>query len=342
MLRKGNFIILEGPSKNQWNARASNRPILYAGWLAFAHDHCLREKDQLCFYLIKPLYFVVEVLNSYGNVRESALMATITGKYALAPVLITPRTPRQECRKRKNLEICGPPTQISQDVPGHRMTFETIAERCKVTARRGCYNGYAPGAIKRFSNNTKQWECHEEKDGRQVVTILDSSDEEKDERYRQFSFGSAQMQRYKPSKIQRLIKYPKDKGASVLHKSKPPTQHVDEVNGGKFVRNAMPVEEIVAGKRQTPKSIMIDKPGHESERKNLNFSGDSLTCQAPGSRVQDVMMRKLEEKIYIGALGHSNDAEHKNTLKTTWVACERELVKIDDGMSKYHSIAPML
>lgn len=86
---------------------------------------------------------------------------------------------------------------------------------------------------------------------------------------------------------------------------------------------------------------MIDKLGYESERKNLNFLGDLLICQVLGFRVQDVMMRKLEEKIYIGVFGYLNDVEYKNILKIIWVVCECELVKIDDGMLKYYLIVFM-
>lgn len=197
----GNLITLEGPSGNTWRVRASDKPIIHSGWRAFSHDHDLREGDRLRFNLTHRSRFVVEVLDGNGEVKASALSATNTGKYTVASIA-NPCEYVRRPRKRKRTRT----PRRSRDALGYG---PTIASRCKTTARRRNSNDH-PVRL-RFSATTKQWGCHEETDGREVVTILDSDDDQADnhllDRHIKLSFGSAQMQSYRTSKIQRLVQY---------------------------------------------------------------------------------------------------------------------------------------
>lgn len=212
----GNLITLEGPSGNTWRVRATDKPIIHSGWRAFAHDHDLREGDHLCFNLTHPSHFVVEVLDGNGEVKGTALNATNTGKYIVASI----SNPCEYVRRSRKRKSTTSPTmkktpRRSRDRFGYGVHDPTIASRCKTTARRRSSNDYPLGVRLQFSHQTKQWECREDVDGREVVTILDSDDEADGNRLLDHigvSFGSAQVQNYRMSRMQRLVDYMKAQG----------------------------------------------------------------------------------------------------------------------------------
>lgn len=203
-VQKGKPVTLEGPSGNKWKVGATNRSILHHGWRAFAHDHRLKEGDQLNFRLTKPSHFVVDIFNSHGEVRRSARKAIVTGKYAVA----APGTPhlQDQSRKRKDMAEAG---------IGNNGTT-AIVDRWK---RGISFNEPTVGHVRlRFSEKTKQWESHEEEKEDHVITIdLDSDDDEVEPEE-----NSTRQQNYRSSKIERLIEHMKEEETlKPIQRSKP-------------------------------------------------------------------------------------------------------------------------
>jgi hypothetical protein len=275
----GNLITLEGPSGNTWRVRASDKPIIHSGWRAFSHDHDLRVGDRLCFNLTHRSRFVVEVLDGNGEVKRSALSATNTGKYTVASIA-NPCEYVRRPRKRKRTTVMSSKTpRRSRDAFGYG---PTIASRCKTTARRRNSNDYPvmAGVRLRFSDTTKQWECHEETGGREVVTILDSDDDQAEEpdnhlvdRHIKLSFGSAQVQNYKTSKIQRLVQYMQTHQIAIAGDDQTTPATAGESENINHQANPIPKVEIqLKASRTDP----------------------ALPCQAQGSG-DEAMMHNLEE-----------------------------------------------
>lgn len=227
--QSGNPITLVGPSGNKWEVRAEERSILSAGWREFARDHRLREGDQLHFTLRRPSHFVVEITDRNGDVKRSARKATVTGKYAVAPVGSSLSAPMHEhARKRKERET----SFMFQDMA-------TIADLCefkRADARRGSNNNnYTSDKKLRFSERTKQRMCCEATDRREVVTILDSEDEELEE------------QTYGLSKVEGLIKFMKD---SNCVSRKWTASQCDEIVKGDEVKRVATGEQWERNKRE--------------------------------------------------------------------------------------------
>lgn len=111
-----------------------------------------------------------------------------------------------------------------------------MAAPMAIGAPMGDSRGDSMGARMRFSHERKQWECREEKDGREVVTILDSDDDDGDEDGYQrldrveLSFGSARVQNYRVSKVQRLMAYVKEQGEFVPSWPNPASSTVQVTN----------------------------------------------------------------------------------------------------------------
>ncbi|KAG0557472.1 hypothetical protein KC19_11G133400 [Ceratodon purpureus] len=335
----GNLITLQGPSGHTWRVRASDKPIIHSGWRAFAHDHDLRQGDHLCFNLVNSSHFVVEVLDGKGEVKGTALGATNTGKYAVASIN-NPCDYVRRSRKRKNTMTppMRTPRRSRRDGFGYGPHGPTIASRCKTTARRRNSNDYPLEVSLKFSDKTKQWVCHE-MDGREVVTILDSDDEQVEEENRLLdniglSFGSAQLQNYRKSKVQRLMEYMKEQGEYVPQCSIPRVQQIAMAGDdqrmfatagelGKINHYEIVVhgEEEVAGASELivceeAKTVVIaENQVNEASTEKVDFGIDPLPCQTQVSCDQDMTMNKEEDETHLKI-----NVEVKNDLETTYGA----------------------
>jgi hypothetical protein len=219
--RNNNMVTLEGPSRNKWQVKVVGKgnPQFSSGWRAFAYDHGLKEGDQLHFNLVKASHFVVDVFNSDGKVRKSCRHAVNSGKYAAGSGLAANHNLQSQdqaagrgTRKRK-VNTDGEYHVYAKwgDMHGGQPNYTTIARRCKTTNRRASYNEYpiamGGGAGPSVSPKSgKLWECHKDDGGKEVVTILDSDDD--DERVRLIPPQAVQVGRTS-SKLDRLVEYMK-------------------------------------------------------------------------------------------------------------------------------------
>lgn len=218
--RNNNMVTLEGPSRNKWQVKVVGKgnPQFSSGWRAFAYDHDLKEGDQLHFNLVKASHFVVDVFNSDGKVRKSCRHAVNSGKYAAGSGLAANHNLQSQdqaagrgTRKRKVTDGEYHVYAKWGDMHGGQPNYTTIARRCKTTNRRASYNEYpiamGGGAGPSVSPKSgKLWECHKDDGGKEVVTILDSDDD--DERVRSIPPQPVQVGRTS-SKLERLVEYMK-------------------------------------------------------------------------------------------------------------------------------------
>ena len=321
--KAGNLITLEGPSGNTWKVRASDKPIIHSGWRAFSYDHDLTEGDQLCFNLTQPGHFVVDILDANGEVKGSALSATNTGKYTVASINNPCEYVRRSRKRRNTTSPIMKTPRRSRAGFGYGVHGPTIASRCKTTARRRNSNDYPLGTRLRASDKAKLWVCHEEMDGREVVTILDSDDEAAEEDNRlldsiDLSFGSAQVQRYRVSKIQRVLEYMKSQGEYVPQWSIPSPQVALAGEDQRMVAAARESEKIshqeiagqgeekVAGAAEpiVSEGAMTGGRTAESQVKKARMEKSdsgivSLPCQAQASCDEDMTMSKEEDKTHL-------------------------------------------
>lgn len=209
---------LEGPSGNIWLVRARNRKSssFAAGWRAFAYDHHLHEGDQLHFTLVKNSHFVVEIFNKHGGIRKSARTATKSGIFAYVPTYLPSLV---ESGKRKREEYC-------ERYPG---ASAIASRRYKVTNTESEYGETTLGFTKLVPGLGK---------GKEVITILESGDEEEKEKSfmseelrKKLSFGNVYVQKYRASKIERLMEYMRDEGRNVPEKLQLPKHEVKEQKG---------------------------------------------------------------------------------------------------------------
>ena len=336
---------LEGASNRQ--ARSALR------WRAFAHDHDLREGDELCFTLTQPLHFVVDILDCHGVLKENALTATNTGKYRVASVCF-PYEYVHRPRKRKVREI----SVTNHEDSGYGVTGATIASRCKTIARErsGGYPSYPsyPNML-RFCHKRKQWECRKEKDGREVVTILDSDEDDEDDEKRlldhmDLSFGSAQVQSHRMSNTQQLVAYMKQQSEFVPPRSNPPTAtgedqktvatqtipapqiagHGEELKVAENVDSLHP--ELTTNQPQaspTEDTTMSNKEGDETHLANLeksnrdvqippetNFSADSKSGMFQSHTIPTPPLEAKHKSVHIvGPLTEKADLPPTKSLE---------------------------
>lgn len=220
--RNNNMVTLEGPSRNKWQVKVIGKgnPQFSSGWRAFAYDHGLNEGDQLHFNLVNASHFVVDIFNSDGKVRKSCRHAVNSGKYAPGSGFVANHNLQSQdhaagrgTRKRKVTDGEYHVYTKWGDMHGGHLNYTTIARRCKTTNRRASYNEYpiamGGGAGPSVSPKSgKLWECHKDDGGKEVVTILDSDDD--DERVRSIPPQAVQVGRTS-SKLERLVEYMKKK-----------------------------------------------------------------------------------------------------------------------------------